>query len=164
MDVKEIDSGTLSAMAGKKGKREELDGPDFQKLLQEAQSNWKPGQAGNSPEGSVGRDEFWVNSLSPIPSVELRPGLQETSILRSQGTQATERALDLLEQYQKAMADPQVSLKQVNPLIQALSQEVKGFAQWAENLPSSDPLREILTEIGALSSVEIERFNRGDYI
>ena len=56
MDVKKIDGGALSAIAGKKGKKEELEGLDFQKLLQEAQSNRKPGKAGTSPEGFGGRD------------------------------------------------------------------------------------------------------------
>ncbi len=164
MDVKKIDGATLSAMAGKKGKKEELEGLDFQKLLQAAQSNRKPAEAGTSTEGSVGRTEFFANSVLPIPSVNFVPGLPEFSTLRSQGALATEKALDLLEQYQRAMADPKVSLKEINPLAQSLSQEIKGLTQWAEKLPSSDPLQKIIAEVGILSSVEVEKFNRGDYI
>jgi len=77
---------------------------------------------------------------------------------------ATEKTLDLLEQYQKAMADPKVSLKEINPLAQALSQEIKGLNQWAQKLSSSDPLQKIIAEVGIVSSVEVEKFNRGDYI
>ena len=161
MDVKKIDGGALSAMAGKKGKKEELEGLDFQKLLQEAQSNRKPGETGTSPEGSVGRTEFFANSVLPVNFV---PGLPETSTLRSQGALATEKTLDLLEQYQTAMADPKISLKEISPLAQSLSQEIKGLTQWAPQLSPSDPLQKIIAEVGIVSSVEVEKFNRGDYI
>ena len=164
MDVKKIDGGALSAMAGKKGKKEELEGLDFQKLLQEAQSNRKPGEAGTSPEGSVGKAEFFAISALPIPSVNFVPGLPETSTLRSRGALATEKTLDLLEQYQRAIADPKVSLKEISPLAHSLSQGIKGLTKWAEKLSSSDPLQKIIAEVGIVSSVEVEKFNRGDYI
>lgn len=164
MDVKNIDGGTLSAMTAKKGKKEELEGLDFQRLLQEAQSNQKPAEAGTSPEGSVGGTEFFTNSILPIPSVNSVPGLPETSTLQSQGALATEKTLDLLEQYQRAMADPKVSLKEIDPLAQSLSQEIKGLTQWTPQLSPSDPLQKIIAEVGIVSSVEVEKFNRGDYI
>jgi hypothetical protein len=164
MDVKKVDGETLSSMAGKKGKKEELEGLDFQKLLREAQSNREPAETGNSPKTSVGGAEFFANSVLSIASVNFVPGLSETSTLRSQGASATEKTLDLLDQYQRAMADPKVSLKEISPLVQSLSQEIKGLTQWAEKLSSSDPLQKIIAEVGILSSVEVEKFNRGDYI
>ena len=164
MDVKKIDDGTWSVMAGKKGKKEEVEGLDFQRLLQEAQSNRELPKAGNSPKVSVGGAEFLDNSVLAVPSMNFVPGLPETSILRSQGASATEKTLDLLDQYQKAMADPEVSLKEISPLVQSLSQEIRGLTQWAERLPSSDPLQRIISEVGILSSVEVEKFNRGEYI
>ena len=164
MDVKKVDGGILSAMAGKKGKKEELEGLDFQKLLQEAQSNGKLDEAGSAPKASVGGTEFLDHSVISIPPVNLAPELLETSALRSQGASAAEKTLDLLDQYQKAIADPKVSLKEISPLVQSLSEEIKGLTQWTEKLPSSDPLQKITAEVGILSSVEVEKFNRGDYI
>ena len=164
MDVKEIDGGKLSAIAGKKGKKEELDGPDFQKLLKEAQFNQKQIEATTSPRNSVGGAEFFKESILPILSADFTPGSQGPSSLRSQGTQAAEKALGVLEQYQKTLVDPKISLKQIDPLLQSLSQEVKELAKWTEKLPPSDPLQKIMTDIGVLSSVEIERFYRGDYL
>jgi hypothetical protein len=83
---------------------------------------------------------------------------------QSQGVQATEKTLDLLERYQEALSDPQVSLKKVYPLVQSLRQEVQEINRWTDHLPPSDPLRKIMGEIGVLSSVEVEKFNRGDYV
>ena len=164
MDVKKIDDGTLSMMAGKKGKKEEVEGLDFHKLLQEAQSNRTPAKAENTAQVSVGGAEFLDNSVFALPSKNFAPGLPEASILRSRGASATEKTLDLLDQYQNAMADPKVSLKEISPLVRSLSQEIRGLTQWAEKLSSSDPLQKIIAEVGILSSVEVEKFNRGEYI
>jgi hypothetical protein len=57
-----------------------------------------------------------------------------------------------------------VSLKEVYSLVQSLRQEVQEMDRWSDQLPPSDPLRKIMGEIGILSNVEIEKFNRGDYV
>jgi hypothetical protein len=160
MDIKEIQGGALSAAAGKKGKKEELNGFEFQKMLQEAQSNLEesnrvaPGEATGGPE------------ILPegVPAVNWLNGIQDSNSLSLQGTRTAERALDLLEQYQRAMENPNTTLREIHPLVQSLEEEMKGLNQWVEKMSPSDPLREILTEAGILSSIEIEKFNRGDYI
>jgi hypothetical protein len=84
--------------------------------------------------------------------------------IRLQGIQSTEKTLDILEQYQKAMANPNLSLKNIYPLIQSLSQELQGLNVLSAKLPPSDPLQSILTHTGIVSAVEIEKFHRGEYI
>jgi len=160
MDVKEILSGALAAVAGKKGKKEETGGFDFQKILQEAQSNQKEANA-VAPGGTAGGPEILPEGGLAVNWLD---GIKDSSPLRLQGTRAAEKALDLLEQYQKAMENPRTTLREVHPLVQSLGEEMKNLDQWVEKMPPSDPLRAILTEAGILSSVEIEKFNRGDYI
>ena len=160
MDVKEILSGALAAVAGKKGKKEETGGFDFQKILQEAQSNQKEANA-VAPGGAAGGPEILPEGVLPVNWLN---GTEDSSPLRLQGTRAAEKALDLLEQYQKAMENPRTTLREVHPLVQSLGEEMKNLDQWVEKMPPSDPLRAILTEAGILSSIEIEKFNRGDYI
>jgi hypothetical protein len=64
MDVKEIKGGTLASVATKKGKNEELNGFDFQKMLQEAQSNIQ--EAGRSaPAAAAGGAEIQGASVFP---------------------------------------------------------------------------------------------------
>jgi len=164
MDVKEIKGANLSGMAGAKGKKEEMEGLDFQKLLQEAQSNRKPAEGATSPTTAPGQADFFADSVLALPSLNLVPQPVEAPVLRARGIEATEKAMDLLEKYQRAMADPEISLKEVDPLVQSLSRELKGLAGWAEQLPASDPLQKIMTDLRILSSVEVEKFNRGDYI
>ena len=160
MDVKEIQSGALSAVVGKNGKKEETSGLDFQKMLQEAQANRKETSA-VAPGATNGEPEIMPQGVLAVNWLE---GIKDSSTLRLQGTRAAERTLDLLERYQRAMEDPRNTLREIHPLVQSLAQEMKSLDQWVEKMPPSDPLRGILTEAGILSSVEIEKFNRGDYI
>lgn len=164
MSIKEIDSGTLSIIQGKKGKREEVSGLNFQQLLKEAHSNSSQVSSTTSSRPPGGGSEIQAHPPFPGSSAGFIPGLPELSSSQSQGTRAAENSLNLLEKYQKAIADQRISLKEIAPLIQSLSQEVNRLTQMSEELSPSDPLQKILTEIQILSSVEMERFNRGDYI
>ena len=159
MDVKEILGGALSEAAGKKEKKE-LNRFDFQKILQEAQSNLKETNAA-APGGAAGGPEILPEG---VLAVNWLNGIEDSSPLRLQGTRVAERALDLLEQYQSAMENPRTTLREIHPLVQSLAEEMRSLDQWVEKMSPSDPLREILTEAGILSSIEIEKFNRGDYL
>jgi len=159
MDVREILGGALSEAAGKKEKKE-LNRFDFQKILQEAQSNLKEAN-GAAPGGAAGGPEILPEGVLAVNWPEV---IKDSSPARLQGIRAAEKALDLLEQYQRAMENPRTTLREIHPLVQSLAEEMKSLDQWVEKMPPSDPLRGILTEAGILSSVEIEKFNRGDYI
>jgi hypothetical protein len=160
MDVKEIKGGTLASLGMKKGKSEELNGFDFQKILQEAQTNiQEAGQAASA--GAAGAAEIGGESVFPVNLLE---GVKESAPLRSQGVQAAEEALNLLEQYQRAIGNPRATLREIDPLVQSLAEETRGLNRWMENLSPSDPLKKIMTEVGVLSSTEIGKFNRGDYV
>jgi hypothetical protein len=160
MDIKEIQGGALSAAAGKKGKQEELNGFEFQKMLQEAQSNLEESN-GAAPGAATGGPEILPEGVAALNCLD---GIRDSNSPCLQEARAAERALDLLEQYQKAMENPNITLREIHPLVQSLEEEMKGLNQWVEKMSPSDPLRGILTEAGILSSIEIEKFNRGDYI
>jgi len=161
MDVKEIGSEMTPLAFGKKGKKEESEGTDFQKALENAHSHLqRPSAPSVSTEG-VGGTEWLERITFPVLPSNFAGGALS---LQLQGTQATERTLDLLEQYRHALSDPQASLKEVYPLVQALREEVQGMSRWTEQLLPSDPLRKIMSETEILSRVEIEKFNRGDYV
>jgi hypothetical protein len=98
------------------------------------------------------------------PNFPLSPDAGQINETRSKGVETTEKTLDLLERYQKAIADPQMPLKRINEFIDSLSLEVKSLNSLSEKLPPVDPLQKIMTEVGILSAVEIEKFNRGEYI
>jgi hypothetical protein len=160
MDVKEIQGAALSPAAGKKGKKEELNGIDFQKILQGAQSNLKESTEA-TPGGTAVRPEIIPEEVLTVNCLQ---GIKDSSPLHLEGARAAERTLDLLENYQRAMENPRTTLREIHPLVQSLAEEMKGLDKWIEYMSPSDPLRGILTEAGILSSIEIEKFNRGDYL
>ncbi len=161
MDLKEI-SGEMSPLAfGKKGKREKSGGTDFQKALHEAHSHLKESPSPSTSTGGAGGAEWLEPVTFPLLPSNLAVGAPSP---QSQGTEGTERTLDLLERYQVGLSESRVSLKEVYSLVQSLRQEVQELDRWSDQLSPSDPLRKIMGEIGMLSNLEIEKFNRGDYI
>jgi hypothetical protein len=160
MDVKEIKGEALALVTPKKGKNEELNGFDFQKILQEAQSNiQEANQAATAAAAGVA--EIQAEGVLPANLLE---GVKDSAPLRSPGIQAAEKTLNLLEEYQRAIDNPRVTLREIHPLVQSLAEETQGLNQWAEKLSASDPLKRIMTEVGVLSSIEVGKFNRGDYV
>jgi len=96
--------------------------------------------------------------------VNLPEGGKDSPPLRPQEVQAAEKTLNLLEEYQRAIDNPRVTLREIHPLVQSLAEETRGLNQWVVELPPSDPLKKIMTEVGILSSIEVGKFNRGDYV
>ena len=164
MKVDKLDGLMNALTADNKKSTNKASGIDFRKILTEAQANraaenqqlFEPGviqKAKSLQEGPLP-----TYSFSPISESGENPQIQ------GQGIRAGDQTLGVLEQYQKAIGDPKVSLKTLYPYIQSLSHEIKDINQVAEGLPANNPLKKILGEIGVLAAVEVEKFNRGDYL
>ncbi len=156
MDVKKIDKLALSRIAGKKGQPGQGERIDFQTILPKAQTQREPRESSQLSRVSALKNEPLPGSISPAGA--------EISSMQSRGSQAAQNALDLLEGYQKTMADPGKTLKEISPLLESLSRQAGDLDQIAAGLTPSDPLWKILNELQILSSLEVEKFNRGDYI
>jgi hypothetical protein len=159
MDIKKIGVSSLPSMVPN---QETKKTSDFQRILQEANqsvnaSKTDPGLMPNPPVQPLAPGF----EIGPVKGVmEVQPAGQ----LRDQGVSAAEKTLDLLGQYQKALADPAQSLKQINPLVESLSQKVEHLQTLTQQIAESDPLQKIIREVGVVSAAEIAKFNRGDYI
>jgi hypothetical protein len=167
MAIRQIDGGqSFLTPPQRKMKEEESAQEDFQKILQKAHSNLQGAFPANGA-ASVSEPEdissHFLAAVQPSNSAEKLPEIASLLSMRTQSTKAAEETLDLLENYCKAIADPGLSLKEINPLLKSLQDKIDGLTQQYEKLPLADPLRDILSEVGILSSVEIERFHRGDY-
>ena len=158
MNIKTVMNVSSSVSPVNKRENEKPAELDFQELLR---------QANPSPK-SIGQTTSSLPSLGEVEPLSnmafVMSKLEEINQVRLQGIESAEGALSLLEQYQKAMANPDMSLKKVDPLVQSLSKEVNGLNLLSERLSPSDPLQKILTEVGIVSTVEIEKFRRGEYI
>jgi hypothetical protein len=75
-----------------------------------------------------------------------------------------ESMLDLLEDYQKQMENPLLTLKDVYPLVERMERETERLSPVLESLPEGSAIKDILNRILVASSVEVIKFNRGDYL
>ena len=157
-------SPVVDSKKGEKGKIKEF---DFQKIMKEADEKLKEAdgkvvlpQAEKMPDSVLIPESIPRISIQAVNHLELGKATE----LRSQSIEKTEKALEILETYQKALSDPEMELKKIDPIVRALSEEVKNLNALSGKLPISDPLQKLLTEVGIVSTVEIEKFNRGEYI
>lgn len=135
MNIKKIMNVSPSVSPVNRRENEKPAELDFQELLRQANPSQKSIRQTTSSLPSHGE----VEPLSNMAFVMSKLG--EINQVRLQGIEATEDTLSLLEQYQKAMANPDISLKKVDPLVQSLSKEVDGLNLLSERLSPSDPLQ-----------------------
>lgn len=162
MKIDKLDSLLNLVIPDKKGSAHKAGGNDFQKIFEEIQAN-QSGEKQRPPESGSKAAEIPDGLLS----VYSFPPLADSGNPfqgQTRSLQAADRVLQGLEEYQKGLGDSEVSLKTLFPMIQSLSSEIRGISKDAENLPANDPLKRILEEIGVLAAVEVERYNRGDYL
>jgi hypothetical protein len=164
MKIAEILQQAASLPNSGKKEKAESSGLDFQELLNGAASKLDDsGQNLTSAALQDGEEMFSssVSSLYPLNGVQ---GSTSISDIVTHSIQATEKTLNALEQYQKGMANPETPLKKIEPLAQSLSQQVDQLNSLSDQLPASSPLKGIIQEVGVVSSVELERFRRGEYL
>ncbi len=75
-----------------------------------------------------------------------------------------ENLLDLLDDYRTKLADPNVTLKDIHPLVSILDREKEQLSPLLESLPADGNLKNILNHTLVTVSLEIMKYNRGDYI
>jgi hypothetical protein len=114
---------------------------------------------GNTPKSETGpRQTAFVNPLtgawratqgSPDPAMAI---------------DRVENMIDLLDQYRHKLADPQINLKQMDPIINEIVRENDNLASLADSLPAADELKSLLERTMITASLEVTKFYRGDYL
>ena len=72
--------------------------------------------------------------------------------------------LNLLDNYRDKLADPQVTLRSIEPVINMIAKEKEQLSSVLESLPNEDELKDIVKRTLITASLEVIKFNRGDYI
>ena len=75
-----------------------------------------------------------------------------------------EKLINLLDRYRDKLADPRISLKQLDPHIKEMNHEMESLGPVLDSLPADDGLRTVLNQTMVTLSLEISKFYRGDYI
>ena len=75
------------------------------------------------------------------------------------------RILDLLDDYGKKLNDPAKTLKDIEPLVESISKEVRRIeAEAAEKVSDDRELEELINDLAVTADVAVFKFYRGDYI
>ena len=99
-----------------------------------------------------------ISSISPIQLNMLSPAQNVPVIDR------VENLLNILDEYQQKLKDPNTSLKEIDPVEKQMEKEKESLAPVLDSLAENDSLKDILTQALVTSSLETIKFNRGDYI
>ena len=79
-------------------------------------------------------------------------------------TPHVEGFLNLLDNYQRQLADPRVSLKGLDPAVKAMEHGRDTLTPLLDTLPEGDRLKDVLNRALVTAELEIIRFRRGDYL
>lgn len=75
-----------------------------------------------------------------------------------------ERLLERLDTYRQKLRDPAISLDELSPFISKIAEENEAIASAVRDLKENGTLNEIVNQIMLVSSIELMRFTRGDYV
>lgn len=101
------------------------------------------------------------------PAITKVPDLQMNAFQSEREMPVVERAerlLDLLSEYQQKLANPAFTLRDISPLIDELKADNKRLVSSVNSLAEGDELKNILNQVIVAASVEIIKFDRGDYV
>ena len=132
-------------------KSQSSSGQEFSTILKETVENTKKADEGP-------RQTAFVN---PLASVHLTTPVSQVSQFT---IERIENLIDLLDQYRRKLADPQINLKQMDPIIKEIARENDHLAPVAGSLPDDNELKDILNRTRVTALLEITKFYRGDYI
>jgi hypothetical protein len=97
------------------------------------------------------------------PLVEIQP-IKALGEDKSTVVERVYKFLNTLDDYRHKLRDPQVSLKEVDPVINRIKNENENLKPVLESLADGDELKEILNDVLVTASLEVIKYRRGDYI
>jgi hypothetical protein len=100
----------------------------------------------------------------PLSGQSVRPIVSSDAEAVLPLTDRIDRLVDRLENYRLKLADPHVSLKSIQPLLNDMAASSEKLAPKLAHLDEADPLKDILNRSLVAVSLEVTRFNRGDYV
>lgn len=102
-------------------------------------------------------------TISVNPMTRMQPLTAQTADQKFT-VQGIEDMINLLDRYREQLADPRVSLRKIDPVIQDMTREMEKLAPVLDSLSGGDELRQLLNQALVTASLEISKFYRGDYI
>lgn len=126
-------------------------GEEFGAILKETVENTQKAEPAN----------LQTKFMNPLSGVHMIPSpVQDKEIT----IERIEKMIDLLDQYRQMLADPKVSLKEMDPVVMEMAHEKEKMATALDSMQNDEGLKKILNQTLVTTSLEITKFYRGDYI
>lgn len=151
MEINPSDKVQLPVSPQKRRSVERLKGKTFGSVFEKHINKLEKMDAGGSK----------TTPINNMPTIQPNPFLHGEKMFV---VEHTERLLDALDEYQQMLASPEFTLRDMAPLVGKMKAGNKILVSAANSLSDGDELKELLNQVLITSSVEIIKFNRGDYI
>ena len=126
------------------------EGKEFGTLLKESVEKTNTEAGGTQPT-------TMSHSLKGLP-IKISTGFDRQLTL-----ERTDHLIGLLDQYRHKLADPAITLKNIDPVIRQIQEELKILSPILDSLPQDEGLKKIVNEALVTASLEVTKFYRGDY-
>ena len=110
---------------------------------------------------TAGTATLQTTFINPTPGLQPAPSAPTD---QNYSADSIEDMINLLDRYRDKLADPRVTLKQLDPDIKEMTRGLENLAHVLESHPVDEGLRNILNRTMVTISLEISKFYRGDYI
>jgi hypothetical protein len=131
--------------------KEQAQNDDFKNILKASVERTPHHQAKTQPPAL----------MQPISAIKFQPLPPEN---KSITIERLDNLLNLLDNYRKQLADPQVSLRRMEPLMNTIEKEKEQLSSLLDAIASEDGLKDIVNRTLITASLEVIKYNRGDYI
>jgi hypothetical protein len=132
-------------------KNQQTTDADFKNILKESVENSTQSSSEIPP----------TTILDPVSAIGLNP-------LSTQGEnisiERVENLINLLEDYRQQLQNPKVTLRSLEPMLNAIANEKDELSTKLDSIPNEDGLKDILNQTLITASLEVIKFYRGDYI
>ena len=99
--------------------------------------------------------------MDPVSAIRFNPlAPQDKNIM----VERIDNLLNLLDNYRQQLSDPQVTLRTLEPVVNTIAKEKDQLSGLLDSLPNEDGLKHILNQTLITASLEVIKFNKGDYI
>lgn len=140
-------------------------GNDFKKILSGLQSTADDVKetAPLSPD-DIQKINLRLQNASAIAGLETSSLDESIWKFQSGELEKIEQFFNLLESYTNVLSDPKKNLRDIAPLIKSMEGETEKLAGLGERLPDGHVLKDLINKAAILTTVEVLKFNRGDYL
>jgi hypothetical protein len=160
MKVNETQHGTIQAPSVPKSGSQTDGSETFQSIMDQV-----------TRQG--GTDQSAVRGAGPPPvmdGVQILPGAGQVEASSSAGAAGKEQllqqiqdTLDVIDRYAVDLADPSLSTKDMQPLVDHLEGSLGDLQNMASDPEMPEALRSVVSDLTLTISTEVAKFGRGDY-